>query len=438
MILSILEELANNSSRNKKLEILSSNASDNNLERLFDYAYNKNYLYGLRDPGTISSNKDKDSDIDAIFNFLDKAIKKELRPNSLEIQEEAQKVLDGIGSGYGLLFRKILDRDLQVGVSPKTYEKVWIPKTYTYSVSLCEDLDDKTVKHLKFPCILQCKFDGARCYHEVDGTTVKSFSRNNKPIRFSPNIQKQLLTLYENLGCKGVYYFDGEALYKDTNDDRKSSNGYFNKLVRDTATEDERDYFKLMLWDYHKLGDKRPYSERIKTLEKAFIDNDYRNLNYPANYTINNMDEAYELNDRFIADGEEGSVIKNRDWIWCGKRTKSLLKLKAEYECELRIIGLQEGKKSRKGLLGAFICATEDGLVQVNISGFTEEQQKEFFDEDMIGKIITVRYNYVIKAKNSDIYKLYLPRFVMLRLDKDEANYLSDLNTKTNNKTKRK
>ena len=44
--------------------------------------------------------------------------------------------------------------------------------------------------------------------------------------------------------------------------------------------------------------------------------------------------------------------------------------------------------------------------------------------EDIVGKIITVKYNEVIQDKKKDKKSLFLPIFVEIRLDKTKADIL--------------
>ena len=52
------------------------------------------------------------------------------------------------------------------------------------------------------------------------------------------------------------------------------------------------------------------------------------------------------------------------------------------------------------------------------------------FDEvkkDFLGKIVEVKYNDIIKSKGKDEMSLFLPRFIKLRDDKDQANSIEEI-----------
>ena len=125
-----------------------------------------------------------------------------------------------------------------------------------------------------------------------------------------------------------------------------------------------------------------------------------------------------------LAEGEEGIILKNMTGKWENKRSKDLVKMKAEKDADLVVVDWQEGTGKFAGMMGALVCQTSDGKVEVNIgSGYSDEQRKEFTKEAMMGRIVTVLYNERIASKaRTDVDSLFLPRFIELREDKDEAN----------------
>ena len=73
-------------------------------------------------------------------------------------------------------------------------------------------------------------------------------------------------------------------------------------------------------------------------------------------------------------------------------------------------------------MLGAIVCESSDGVVKVNVgSGFNDLHRKTLKEKDLLGKIVAVKYNSRIKNRQGD-ESLFLPIFVELRDDKDEAD----------------
>jgi hypothetical protein len=59
-------------------------------------------------------------------------------------------------------------------------------------------------------------------------------------------------------------------------------------------------------------------------------------------------------------------------------------------------------------------------------SGFNDEHRKNYKHQDLVGKIVAVKYNARIKNKAGD-ESLFLPVFVELRQDKDIADDSSQI-----------
>jgi DNA ligase-1 len=104
--------------------------------------------------------------------------------------------------------------------------------------------------------------------------------------------------------------------------------------------------------------------------------------------------------------------------------------MKAERDCDLRIVGWYAGLEGTKRAesIGGFNLQTDDGMLQVQVgSGFKDKVLDEIMangPDSYIGKIAKVKFNEVISKKDSDIKSLFLPRFIEIRVDKQEPNTL--------------
>ena len=106
---------------------------------------------------------------------------------------------------------------------------------------------------------------------------------------------------------------------------------------------------------------------------------------------------------------------------WEDKRAKHQVKFKAELDCDLRVVGWEEGTGKNVGRLGALVCESEDGDICVNVGSGYSDEQRTSFTKAMIGSVITVMYNARITERSGE-QSLFLPRFVEVRLDKNKAD----------------
>ena len=133
------------------------------------------------------------------------------------------------------------------------------------------------------------------------------------------------------------------------------------------------------------------------------------------------MEDAQALFEKYLAEGQEGIILKDLNGIWENKRSKTQIKFKGELECDLKIVGIEEGTGKYAGMLGAILLESSDGVIKVRAgSGFTDEQRKNL-GQEIVGKIAAIKYNMRIKNKAGE-ESLFLPIVLEIRFDKDEAD----------------
>jgi DNA ligase-1 len=137
------------------------------------------------------------------------------------------------------------------------------------------------------------------------------------------------------------------------------------------------------------------------------------------------MQEVQDFYVKCLENKEEGSIIKNHNAIWKNGTSTEQYKVKLEFDCELEIIGFNQGDANKifADTLGSLICASVDRKLQVNVSGMKEDIRYEIWDnrDKYLGKIITVTAHRVL---NKTGYTLYLPRLKEIREDKTNADTL--------------
>lgn len=91
--------------------------------------------------------------------------------------------------------------------------------------------------------------------------------------------------------------------------------------------------------------------------------------------------------------------------------------------CDIKCTGIEEGSGRNKGTLGALVCDYKGNKVNVG-SGFSDEDRKRIWQhpEDVIDKIITVKYKEETKNKDGGI-SIQFPVFETVRFDKNEPSY---------------
>lgn len=145
---------------------------------------------------------------------------------------------------------------------------------------------------------------------------------------------------------------------------------------------------------------------------------------------VRTMEEAKAHYAEMLEDGKEGTILSEGFAPWVDSTSKFKIKFKLTAPCELRVTGWRTGKNKNKDLFGALICESEDGLLEVGVSGFTDAMRKEIFENmtNVVGSIITVDSNMIMApSRGGKKWSLFLPRFAEFRKDKDSADTLEKI-----------
>lgn len=353
--------------------------------------------------------------------------------------EARQLVSDFIISNdvrVGEVFKRIIKRDLRAGISAKTINKVFPNLIYEHPYMRCSVLDNKTISKISYPCISQLKLDGMYVDIVVNNGKVTYMSRKGSILPFNNEQNDSKL-----LSFADGYVIQGEALVSGESSGgveeiltRTEGNGYLNSDEVDTSI------IRFVVWDMIPLADFErkkctiPYIERLAKIENVYYHinalflppSDTKFLTLAETQICKNFDEVVEHFKTVRSEGLEGTVIKNNGAIWKDGTSNDQLKFKVIAECELKVVGFNEGEGKNIGLVGSLICQSSDGKIEVSVSGFTDSVRKSITNgiDTLIeeGAIITVKYNDILKKEGEEKLSLFLPRFVKFRLDKNDAD----------------
>lgn len=332
-------------------------------------------------------------------------------------------VLTSLTADDAKVIERIIDKSLDCGINTSTANAVWPGLIKEYPVMLCSPFEQRLVDKIKFPAIAQCKMDGMRFNAIVREGKCEFRSRNGKEIQLLGNLEQEFISLAGDIDC----VFDGELLVMRDGAilSRQEGNGILNKANKGTISTNDAAMVNATVWDiipYVYFADGHcptPYSTRFATLQNMNLSD---KIHLVESAIVDDIETAKETFEKYLAAGLEGIILKDMNGPWEDKRSKGQIKFKGEMECDLKIVGVEEGTGKYEGLLGALVCVSSDGIVKVNVgSGFNDDQRKSLMPRDLLGKIVAVKYNARIKNKQGE-ESLFLPIFVEIREDKDVAD----------------
>ena len=423
-----LNDLASNASRNYKIDQLNAHKDNETLREVIRLAL---------DPFTQFYQR-KIPEYEQVYNTtfgIDWALEELYILSSREVTgnkaiDYLAFVLSSLQPDDAKVIERIIEKDLKCGVQASTANSVWSGLIQEYPVMLCSGFEQKLVDKIKYPAYAQLKMDGMRFNAIVRDGKVEFRSRNGKEILLLGNLEKEFAALAGDVDC----VFDGELLVMFEGDhqfaDRQTGNGILNKANKGTISAKEASLVHATVWDvipYAYFTDgycPTPYSKRFSSLEVLTLKqkSEGKKIWLVTSDIVQNLDEAQVLFEGYLTSGLEGIILKDGSGVWEDKRSKTQIKFKGELECDLKIVAVEEGKGKAVGMLGAIVCESADGIVKVNVgSGFNDAQRKQYWKENLVDKIVAVKYNARIKNKTGE-ESLFLPVFIELRDDKDVAD----------------
>lgn len=421
-VIKIFKELQESSGKRLQ-EILEENKDNELLKKVLWFIYNPYIVTGL------SSKK------------INKIVNKQIKYAPAETIEEVFEYLQKHNTGTDIdiayvlefiqgkpdqeMYEQIFTKELKLGITSKTINKIFPNLIPEFNVMLAEKYWDRMEELEKTnpDIIITQKYDGVRCVAIHDKSGIKLFSRQGKPIEGLYDLEEQLLWL--PFGC-----FDGELLLNKDNIPSKD-------LYRETVTvvnskdQDKKDIV-FNIFDTCEIKEFEngycsvPCIERkkiIQELEEQMKPDWWKSVPvlYYGKY---NKDIVQQELNKQIALEHEGVMVNIANAPYEARRTKNILKVKAMQDCDLKIIGFEEGTGKNKGTLGAIIVDYKGFEVRVG-SGFTDQDREYFWanQNELLGRVITVQYFEETTNKKDNSLSLRFPVYLELREKGKEVSY---------------
>jgi DNA ligase-1 len=428
----IIKELQNASGSNAKTAILEAN-KDNELL--------KAYLKAVYDPSlSYYQTNVKTHPVTLCYSFTQgtiQALVKTLVQRELT-GDAAKKWLDNLMKASNKeaqeLIQLLIKRSIGAGVGDTMILKVFPDLYFIPPYQRCSLMDAKVKDRFSKldSFFVQEKLDGSFCYLVKEaGKAPEAITRAGS--KYPPEFAEKLAVgLPDGFVVVGELLVYGEAATLCVPLDRKTGNGILNSVLKGGEVGDNLG-FELTAWDCLTVAEFKagksnvPYTERLDTLDVVIESAKYVQP-VTTNY-VQTLEEAYEIYSRYTAEGKEGCVIKSKDFLWRDGTSKDCIKLKIEFEVDLKVVGMTEGTGKAYGTMGSLTLSSSDGLIVTDVgTGFSDKQRKDWwetYEEHEIQNyniIVTVKANDIISKRDSKIASLFLPVFIEERLDKTEAD----------------
>ena len=427
-VIKLFRQIQETSSLNDKKKIITDNKDNDLFKKCLKFLLDSNVVTGISDK-KLSKKVELSSKLTphllseySPFEDVIKYLKKSNTGKDDDIYE-VQTFLNGQSEEDKEFYSQMITKKFRLGADAKLVNKCIPGLIPTFDVMLGTSIEKVKLKGDEKIFISQ-KLNGTRCAFVGD----KCMTRQGKEYI---GLQHIIKDLQELVGTN--MFVDGELVYK--NKEGLTDSEAFQKGTGIAMSKDEdKSDLKLIVFDMFPLDEfwngqsKEIYSERLFNyllpLRNKVTSNHFENVSVvPMFYNGYDHAEIWNWLDYAENNDMEG-VILNLDTPYECKRSKNLIKVKKFYTYDLEVVDVEEGDGRNKGTLGALVVKYKDNTVNVG-SGFTDEERKDFWEnrEDIIGRVIEVKYKEITTDKKTGLESLQFPVFCSLREIGKEPSY---------------
>ena len=233
-----------------------------------------------------------------------------------------------------------------------------------------------------YPAVVQYKLDGVRCLIRIDekGALICRTRENRIYTHLSHldcSLRNILSKLPPNCELDGELYIHGIRFQQLVSILRPDKN------ISPRLSE-------VQYWIFDVIA-PGTYTERYDTLVRAYTESP--NVKILPCFPVTDDDQVLSKYNEFRGMGYEGAMVKTCSGIYEHRRTDKILKIKAELDEEVEIIGVAEAKGTQ---LGAAVCLVRDREgreFKCALQG-TLEYRRELAQnpEKLVGKRLTISF----------------------------------------------
>ena len=424
-VIRLFKEIQNTSSLNDKKAIISANKDNELFKKCLVFLLSPSVLTGISDkklskeiPTMTFAERDVCHSFNDVMNYLEK------RNSGRDYDIFAMQLfLKTVPDEDREFYEQMITKKFRLGADAKLINSCIEGLIPTFDCML-----GTSIEKCKIPegtwFSLSHKLNGNRCIYYKG----ELYTRQGKKYVGLDHILKQL----DRLSSDGIVY-DGELVYKNKEGLTDSEAFQKGTGIANSKTDDKSD-LKLIIFDiiteedFEKGVSLDTYKHRREVLMSykndviAHMDTDDIDI-VDMFYEGTDQSEIWKWLDYAEHHDMEGLMLSLDAPYEC-KRTKNLVKIKKFYDFDLQIIDCEEGTGRNKGRLGAFVVDYKGNRVNVG-SGFSDEERDKYWKnrEELIGRVITVKYKEISRDKKTGLESLQFPIYCGLREIGKEPSY---------------
>jgi hypothetical protein len=446
-IKSILDEIANESGSNKKIEILSRHKDSEVLKYVLYCTYSPRVKYYIRQIPSQHEFYGVEPYWPLMVALQD--IRLHLATRKFTGHDAIafiHSLLKKLSPDDAFVFTRVLEKDLKLGMATTSINKVFpklIEETPYMGAQSFSEKKAKQVLNLSGKAFSQVKMDGRYCNAVVCAGQVRLESRQGESTHIGNAQMLRDLTTFPDCVLNGELTIEGF--------DRYTANGIITSIIdveksdRDAkklaafeekhgSLDEMEDRIKFTIWDALTLKDYdhqqslTPYYKRLSSLENVLKTSNAKQLAIIESKEVSTYDEAMTHFQEIVKRGDEGTILKAHDGVWKDGKPAWQVKMKLEINLDLKIVGFEYGSKGSKNehVITTLNLESSCGKLKTNPAGMNEKLMQHVTEnqESLLGTIVEIRCCGLTPANIDGIVSTLHPSIEELRGDKNSYDSL--------------
>ena len=444
----IFDEIASESSTNKKVEILSKYKDNELLKRVLYLANSprvKFYIKQIPEYQSGPFNQELSVALDSLTPLSLRELTGHAAINHLAA------TLEFCSEDDAYIIERIIEKDCKINLGTTLMNKVF-PKLIEETPYMgAKSFDEKLARKIfdDGPALSQIKMDGRYCNANIKSHLVDLESRQGESTLLGDaKFLKELATLNDcvlngELTMKGISRYESNGIIASLISIKKKE--LDGKDINKEILEFERDHMPYQkaldsivftIWDritqeeYQAAKSTVPYKIRLDAVVELITmrENQFTNLDFVETMEVDTYEDAIEHFQEALARGEEGTILKSRKGAWKDGKPNWQVKMKLEMDVDLKIVGFNYGTGKNSNVISSVNAESSDGKVFTRPTGINEKMMKHITEnqDKLLNTILEVKCSGLSKDSDGN-YSLLHPVFKSLRDDKNTCDSLESI-----------
>jgi len=442
----ILDEIANESSTNEKLVILTKYKENKLLKDVLYMAKSSRVKFYLKQIPEYTRNENLNIELDVVLKGLSMLTERTVTGH--DAIAYLKNYLCGLIPDDANVLERIIGKDLKIGMGTTQMNKVFPGLIEKTGYMGCKPYSKELVLKLlaKGVCYSQEKMDGRFINSVIHNGGVTNESRQGEPTNLDHPLFASELSLLKDCVINGELVMEGIPRYEsngiiaslisianrqvDGKDDTKSIKKFETKHM---PYHQALNLIRVVAWDilthdeYYSRKCNREYDERLEELKQTLVG--FETLSVVETREVSTLKEVMEHFEEVVERDGEGTVVKSKDGVWKDTKPAYQIKIKKEINLDLRITGFNYGKKGTKNefRISSVDVVSEDGLLKTAPAGLSEEEMEYVtsHQQELLHTILEIKCSGISWNSKSE-YSVLHPVYKLPRTDKKFANSLKE------------